>query len=88
MPIYSTCTSMFATHRLVLGQHLWRLPWERCSVDRCPRLALGLARTAADVRDVLMKRGWTSRLRLLSLARRARCQGQNASKGHITIQMT
>jgi hypothetical protein len=25
-PIYSTCTSMFATHGLVLGQHLWRLP--------------------------------------------------------------
>lgn len=27
-------------------------------MDRCPRLALGLARTAADVRDVLLKRGW------------------------------
>lgn len=48
---------MFATHRLVLGQHLWRLPWERYgSVDRCPRLALGLARTVADVRDVLLER--------------------------------
>jgi hypothetical protein len=27
-------------------------------VDRCSRLALGLARTVADVRDVLLKRGW------------------------------
>ena len=73
MPIYSTCTSMFATHRLVLDQHLWRLPWARCgAVDRCPRLALGLARTVADVRDVLLKRGWTSPLRLSSLARRVR----------------
>ena len=64
---------MFATHRLVLDQHVWSPPWERCgSVDRCPRLALGLARTLADARDALLnssplKRGRTSPLRLSAL---------------------